>query len=218
MSKAAHLAADELLAEARALPVANTPSLRALRRARSKVWKNESRQFIFGVALQLTARKAHRWVGYEFIRAHRETFDALDDKKLVTLTRGLDGWDSVDAFGRILAGAAWAQGLASDALIERWSKSKDRWLRRTALVATIGLNTPADGGHGDTPRTLAICDRLAEDRDDMVEKALSWALRELSRRHDAKAVRAFLVRNEARLGARVKREVNNKLRTGLKNP
>ena len=52
---------------------------------------------------------------------------------------------------------------------------------------------------------------------DLVVKALSWALRELVV-HDPLAVRVFLDGNEAVLAGRVKREVCNKLRTGLKNP
>ena len=67
------------------------------------------------------------------------------------------------------------------------------------------------------PRTLEVCRMLAADHDDMVAKALSWALRELVR-HDAGAVQAFLAEHEHVLAARVKREVRNKLTTGLKNP
>jgi 3-methyladenine DNA glycosylase AlkD len=51
----------------------------------------------------------------------------------------------------------------------------------------------------------------------MIVKALSWALRVLVA-HDAKAVRGFLAQHDPVLAARVKREVNNKLRTGLKTP
>jgi 3-methyladenine DNA glycosylase AlkD len=51
----------------------------------------------------------------------------------------------------------------------------------------------------------------------MVVKALSWALRELVP-HDPEAVQGFLAVYEERLAARVKREVGNKLTTGLKNP
>ena len=51
----------------------------------------------------------------------------------------------------------------------------------------------------------------------MVIKAMSWALRELIV-HDPKAVRKFLDEHYQVLAARVKREVKNKLRTGLKNP
>jgi 3-methyladenine DNA glycosylase AlkD len=56
-----------------------------------------------------------------------------------------------------------------------------------------------------------------DDPDDMVVKALSWALRELVV-HDPEAVCGFLEEHEDRLAARVKREVRNKLTTGLKNP
>ncbi len=46
---------------------------------------------------------------------------------------------------------------------------------------------------------------------------MSWALRELVV-HDAEAVRAFLAEYDAILAARVKREVQHKLQTGLKPP
>ena len=58
---------------------------------------------------------------------------------------------------------------------------------------------------------------LVDDHEDMVVKAMSWALRELVV-HDPDAVRAFLQEHENILAARVKREVRNKLTTGLKNP
>ena len=58
---------------------------------------------------------------------------------------------------------------------------------------------------------------LVDDADDMVVKALSWALRELVI-HDHRAVRNFLTKYDQVLASRIKREVTNKLETGLKNP
>jgi len=58
---------------------------------------------------------------------------------------------------------------------------------------------------------------MVDDHEDMVVKALSWALRVLSTQ-DAVAVRAFLRKHDASLAARVKRETGNKLKTGRKNP
>jgi 3-methyladenine DNA glycosylase AlkD len=75
----------------------------------------------------------------------------------------------------------------------------------------------SQGGKGDTQRTLLICRLLAADRQDMVLKALSWALRELVY-FDQQAVEGFLREYDGVLAGRVKREVGNKLRTGLKNP
>jgi 3-methyladenine DNA glycosylase AlkD len=85
------------------------------------------------------------------------------------------------------------------------------------LVSTVPLNRKSLGGTGDTRRTLRVCRLLVDDRDDMVVKALSWALRELVR-HDPQPVRHFLSKHESDLAARVVREVDNKLSTGLKNP
>ena len=66
--------------------------------------------------------------------------------------------------------------------VMRWAASADRWRRRLVLVATVPLNSRARGGQGDTARTLRVGAALVDDRDDMVVKALSWALRELSKR------------------------------------
>ncbi len=79
------------------------------------------------------------------------------------------------------------------------------------------LNLPSRGGTGDVPRTLRTCRLLVADHEDMVAKAMSWALREVAKR-DPAAARAFLARHRGRLAARVVREVTNKLTTGRKNP
>jgi 3-methyladenine DNA glycosylase AlkD len=81
----------------------------------------------------------------------------------------------------------------------------------------VPLNNKARGGSGDARRTLAVCDLLIGDREDMVVKAMSWALRELAKR-DAASVNAFVAANQELLAKRVLREVNAKLTTGLKNP
>ena len=88
------------------------------------------------------------------------------------------------------------------------------------LIATVPLNAKSRGATsaiGDTTRTLAVCTRLLDDRDDMVVKAMSWALRELTKRNP-EAVRAFLSEHGDRLSARVRREVSNKLAAGRKSP
>lgn len=79
------------------------------------------------------------------------------------------------------------------------------------------LNRKSFGGTGDTRRTLGVCQLLIGNHDDMVVKAMSWALREVIR-HDAEAIRRFLSTHKDVLAARVLREVNNKLSTGVKNP
>jgi 3-methyladenine DNA glycosylase AlkD len=75
----------------------------------------------------------------------------------------------------------------------------------------------SQGGYGDSERTLMICEILVGDHEDMIVKAMSWALRELLV-HDPQAVSDFLERHDSQVASRVKREVRNKATSGLKNP
>jgi 3-methyladenine DNA glycosylase AlkD len=173
---------------------------------------------MISLALKLTRRLiVPRFFAYELVQHHAEALHSLKAKSLEDFGRGNDNWGAVDTFACYLAGPVWRERQVSDALIRRWARSKDRWWRRTALVCTVALNTKARGGKGDSLRTLNICELLTADRDDMVVKALSWALRELSKR-DPQAVRRFLKEHQRVLAPRVVREVSNKLQTGLKNP
>lgn len=157
----------------------------------------------------------HRWVAYELVYHHGPALEALDIERVERLGRELGDWGAVDAFARYVAGPAWRLGGIDDADVRRWAAERDRWRRRAALVSTVPLNLRAAGGTGDARRTLDICGRLAGDRDDLVVKALSWALRELVQ-WDPGAVRAFLLANQAVLAPRVAREVDAKLETGRK--
>jgi 3-methyladenine DNA glycosylase AlkD len=148
---------------------------------------------------------------------HKATFQRMDPAELELYGQGLNSWDTVDSFARILSGPAWLKGQVPDSLIQEWTRSEDFWWRRAALVSTVALNTRSQGGRGGITRTLAVCRLLVNDHEDMVDKAMSWALRELVV-HDPEALNAFLEENETALSARVKREVWNKLTTGLKNP
>ena len=154
---------------------------------------------------------------YGLIGWHSKALNVINEGQLEQLAGDLSSWGHVDMFACLLAGRAWRDGAIQTATIHRWARSKSRWWRRAALAATVPLNVKSQGGVGDSKRTLAVCDLLSRDRDDMVVKALSWALRELATR-DSAPVRQFIRDHEDHLAARVMREVQNKLTTGLKNP
>jgi 3-methyladenine DNA glycosylase AlkD len=202
--------------EIRALPRRDTANQRAVLRRHARALKAVSPERVMDLARRLLYTYGYREWAYELIASHRAAFATLDAAALEELGAGINSWDSVDVFARTLSGPAWLRGQISDDTIIRWAQSSDRWWRRAALVTTVALNMRSHGGTGDVPRTLAICRLLVADRDDMVVKAMSWALRELVV-HDAAAVDRFLVEHESALAARVKREVRTKLETGLKN-
>jgi 3-methyladenine DNA glycosylase AlkD len=211
--------AAEIAARIRLLPNLKTEDVRGVRREFSKRLSKATPRIVIDAALRLMDRQAieHRFVAYELVSKHPAALASLGAKELERFGRGIDSWGAVDMFACYLAGPAWRERQVPDKLIHNWAHSKNRWRRRAALVSTVPLNSKARGGSGDTPRTLAVCRALVGDRDDMVVKALSWALRELSKR-DPEAVDQFLDEHQSVLAARVVREVRNKLSTGLKNP
>jgi 3-methyladenine DNA glycosylase AlkD len=211
----AEVLADELDCQIRALPEQKTEPIRRVRREFSIRLRTASFNEVLAVADALVDRQ--RWVAYELLYFHRSRLSGLDIQDVERLGRGLDSWEAVDAFARYISGPAWQRGLIPDDSIHGWAASPDRFWRRAALVSTVPLNLRAAGGTGDTRRTLDICTRLVADTDDTVVKALSWALRELAI-WDPDTVSAFLDTHKDVLASRIKREVRNKLETGLKNP
>lgn len=153
---------------------------------------------------------------FEFLWKNKKALQALSVDQILDLGKNLDNWASVDIYSTCITGYCWRTGKLHDATIEGWTQSENRWFRRMALVSTVPINLKARGGTGDSLRTLRICHLLVNDRDDMVVKALSWALRELSK-SDRQAVLRFMEEHEGRFHSRVKREVETKLRTGKKN-
>lgn len=196
----------------------STPHMRGVVREFRKTLKEESAADMLALAKAIIDQNTleGRQAAYEILMGHKAARETLDASIVRHLGRGIDNWASVDGFCCHVAGRVWREGGLSDAEIAKWAHSKDRWWRRAALVATVPLNTKSKGGKGDIKRTLAVCEMLVADHDDMVAKAMSWALRELVP-WDQKALRAFLNKHEARLAKRVLREVGNKLRTGRKS-
>jgi 3-methyladenine DNA glycosylase AlkD len=199
------------------LTVPNTAAVRAIRREFSARIASAAPESVVQLALHLLDQNSDllRFFSYELVSRHKAALEQLTTGDLLKLGKGLNSWSSVDCFAMYLSGPLWAHGRVPDRTIATWARSKDRWWRRTALVSTVALSRRGDSD--DLRRVAQICALLAADRDDMVVKALSWALREIAKKNP-KVVRTFLIEHRHNLGARVIREVNSKLTTGLKTP
>ncbi len=155
-------------------------------------------------------------VAFEFLWKNKKALQELTPELIFKLGKNLDNWVSVDMYCMCITGLCWRAGILTDEIFTNWANDENLWIRRTALVSTVPLNLRARGGTGDVERTLQICKLLVSDSNDMIVKAMSWALRELSK-SDREAVIRFMNENEAKLHSRVKREVQTKLQTGKKN-
>lgn len=155
-------------------------------------------------------------LGYEYLGKNNKLLTELTSKDLKQLNRNLDNWATVDIFGVYIHGKVWRMGILSDSELLKLAKHENFWQRRLAVVSTISLNQKSNGGIGDPERTLLICKVVVEDYHDLIVKALSWALRELSKR-EPEIVKSFIDKYQDILHRRVLREVNNKLLFGKKN-
>lgn len=129
--------------------------------------------------------------------------------------RLVDNWGVGDALGTMVFGP-WLLANPDDRLhyLETLIADEDLWSRRLALVATVPINRRAVTAVPDL--TLELVDRVKLEREPMISKAVSWALRELSKSNPDR-VAAYLDDNRTQLAGHVVREVQNKLATGLKS-
>ncbi len=191
-------------------PESRTPDVRNVRKYYSRLYRHAPPQIMLAIAEHLLYDQGYRFVPYELIYYHPGTIEILDPDGVRSLGKGISNWSATDIYARFILGPAWKTGVISDEHIEEWINAPDVWKRRAALVSTIYL-------YGDVERMLKYSEMLKDDKEDMIIKALSWVLREASA-FDPEAVRHFLVTHEHILASRIKREVRNKLDTGLKYP
>ncbi len=187
-----------------------TASIRNIRRYYSNIWKKAPVEKMYLLAEILLSEYGQRYVAYEMLHNHKKALNALNAKQVEHLGNGINSWDTTDTYSMYIVGPAWKNGNVPDSMPLRWAESDSVWWRSTALVSTIYLM-------GDVERMLRFSEMMVDDHEDMIVKALSWVLRKMVK-YDREAVKTFLETYDGRLAARVKREVNNKLRTGLKNP
>ncbi len=194
------------------------PQLRAMSRALKQRYGDwNGREWIaLSKALVATGIFECQGLAYDLIARNRRILASVTAGDLQELGKHLDNWGSVDSFGVGIVGVLWRKGVVKDIQVTRLLGSDDHWQRRLGVVSTVALNLKSRGGTGDTERTLRVCEHVVGDHHEMIQKALSWALRELSKR-DPDAVREFMEKYRSRLAGRVIREVSHKLDFGTKN-
>ncbi|AXK87653.1 3-methyladenine DNA glycosylase AlkD [Nocardia farcinica] len=129
--------------------------------------------------------------------AQREMADAqreMVERYLAAVRRGrVNNWDLVDSSAEYVLGA-WLLDKPRDLLAEL-AAADSLWERRVALLSTFAFIKA-----GDASTTFALCERLLDDRRDLIQKAVGWMLREVGKRIDPALLTGFLDRHAARLG------------------
>jgi 3-methyladenine DNA glycosylase AlkD len=99
-------------------------------------------------------------------------------------TRFINNWDLVDCSAEHIVGAHLST--RSKKPIYRLAGSSSLWERRIAVMSTFHFIRK-----GDFEETLKVAQLLLRDREDLIQKAVGWMLREVGNRN-LKAEEAFL--------------------------
>ena len=112
-------------------------------------------------------------------------------------------WDTVDSLGTAAVTPLVDRHHLVD-LMWSWMDSGDRWLIRAAVQHQRGLKQRTD-----LARLFAMCDRVADDREFFIAKAVGWALRDAAALSSG-AVQSF-VDQHPKLSAVARREATKGL-------
>lgn len=110
----------------------------------------------------------------------------------LTHTKYINNWDIVDASAdKIVGEYLWKYVISSqqvENVLKPLAKSDNLWERRIAIIATFALIK-----HGYTAATFTIADILLHDKEDLIQKAVGWMLREVGKRVSKEEEQTFLV-------------------------
>ena len=164
---------------------------RAMRRCRREILREHDFHFLTQVADQLfSGAVLEEKIAAVFLL---EGLDARCSKREFKLFEKwlsrISNWADHDALVHDLIAPMMVATPAGAKAVFRWSKSRNRWLRRAACVALI-RGTRARMFF---PEIVRLSNLLLADEDDMVQKGLGWLLRETAK-FDAKRTVPYLMK------------------------
>ena len=144
----------------------------------------------------------------EVLDLYRAALTPLDLPRLEPYLRDARTWALVDPLSANVAGATVTEhpGRAADAVLERWCGDDDFWVRRACLLAEL---RPLAAGQP-FARFAGHADRLLEEREFFIRKAIGWVLRETGKRRRPEVV-AYVLPRAARMSGVTWREVVKRL-------
>ncbi|HUW94931.1 MAG TPA: DNA alkylation repair protein [Anaerolineae bacterium] len=187
-----------------------------------RAWRREHRDVSLGDLLPLVQQlwkgesREERMVALELLQHYPHVIPLLTWEQLARWRQDIDNWELTDVLGREVLGP-WVAAEPDGRERHLWDllREQDVWSRRLGLVGRIGQNRAHPRADSST-LTLAMVDEVKHERDARITKAVSWALRDLTKSHPA-LVSVYLDGNEGVLARHVTREVRNKLETGRKD-
>ncbi len=122
-----------------------------------------------------------RFAAAELLTACAGSLDVADLSWLEPLLRRSHTWALVDGLAVDVVGNVLARRpRAAPALLKRWARDSDIWIRRSALLSLLRRLRAGDAAA--FARFTALADPMLDDREFFIRKAIGWSLREYAKR------------------------------------
>ncbi|MCK5483935.1 MAG: DNA alkylation repair protein [Gemmatimonadetes bacterium] len=193
-----------------------TPDNRRLARTWRRAHRETDPELVLSLVESLwnAESRDERALGLEILYLHPDIVRDLAPARFDRWCLDIDNWGVCDFVGtRILGPWVEADSVSRLAYLEELVGDPHLYSRRLGLVASVHLNR---NGTEFGEWTLKQVDRLIDERDPMITKAISWSLRQMTR-HQSSIVDAYVESRADRMAALPRREVRNKLSTGRKS-
>jgi 3-methyladenine DNA glycosylase AlkD len=119
-----------------------------------------------------------RMMAVLLLEAFQPLLRPADIAMLERLIRQSKTWAFVDELAIVITGPLVEGYPELLRALDRWARDDDFWLRRAAMLALL---RPLRRGKGDFHRFARYADRMLEDREFFIRKAIGWVLREAGR-------------------------------------
>jgi 3-methyladenine DNA glycosylase AlkD len=156
------------------------PAMRQVIRAVKKEHAGLDREALVALVTILGSRPVfeRRMMAVLLLEAFEPLLRPADMRLLERLIRQSKTWAFVDELAIAITGPLVVRCPELLRVLDRWAEDRDFWLRRSAILALL---RPLRRGHGDFQRFARYADRMLEEREFFIRKAIGWVLREVGK-------------------------------------
>lgn len=182
------------------------PTLRSVVRSIHREHPQLDRATLIGLVTTLWSRAVFesRMAAVLLLDAYQPLLQTKDIALIERLIRESRTWAFVDELAIAITGPLVERTPALLRVIDRWSKDRDFWVRRSALLALL---PPLRRGAGDFDRFARYADTRLEEHEFFIRKAIGWVLRETSKKRPDVVYRWLLPRAGRASGVTVREAV-----------
>jgi 3-methyladenine DNA glycosylase AlkD len=157
------------------------PAIRATVRAWLRSRPDLTHAELIVVTEALWARPVHecRMAAVELLDASPGLLEPGDAVLIERMLRTARTWALVDGLASNVMGTLTERHPELAADLDRWAVDEDFWLRRSAMLALL---VPLRRGEGDFARFAGYADRMLEEKEFFIRKAIGWILRDTAKR------------------------------------